>query len=1114
MKKKRFNFHNRHLSCMKQIYRVMKLTTFFLFVLFFQVSASVFSQNNGKLSLKVEQKSINSILKLIEEQTNYTFMYNRNNIDVERKTDINCDVEDIEKVLDILFEGTNVKYRSFNNNYVLYTEGEMPVIQSRQIRTVSGKVTNTSGEPIPGVAIVVKGTSQGIITDSDGNYTLARVPGDATLLFSFVGMKTQEIPVAGKTTISIVMEEDAIGIEEVVAIGYGTMKKSDLTGSLTSLGSEKIVSSHKQSTTAALQGTIPGVDIIKNGNNPGSGFNIMIRGQNTISDASTTGNMNDINPPLYVVDGMMMSSISDIAPDDIERIDVLKDASSTAIYGSRGANGVVLVTTKKGSSGKGRFYTEYNGFVSFSSATNLPDMMNGQQWADYKVQRYKGTNWKNYLNGEANPTYADVLTTQQLSNLNAGKNVDWVDELLGVAVSQNHSARVYGNGEGLVYSFGLGYTDEAGVTGDTDDYKRYNLSASIDKELNEHLKAGINMYNTYSILSSTPETVRQAYRLSPLADMYKDDGSLRTFPDDALSNVSNPLVERKNNVRETKTLHAFGNVYLEYKPLKWLTLKTTFSPDLTFDRYGGYAASQSKTGKGSAENTRAYYETSNTQSYTWTNIATLKKNFGIHSFDVMLGTEWFKKKQDGLEAQVRNFATDAYTFYNLAAGASINTLDSYYSGEQWMSYFSRLNYSLKDKYLLTLTGRYDGSSRLAKGHKWKFFPSAALGWRLSEEDFMKNQHLVSNLKLRLSYGISGNNNNIDPYETSATIDNNYYLFGDNASVASTISSFANTTLSWETTKEWNLGADFGLYKGRVNGSIDLYTRRTEDILMDRVLSVMNGYSSVIDNVGVVDNKGIEFSLASTNISTKDFSWTTNLNFTTNHNEIAELSDGSTSDEANQWFVGESVGVVWDYKPIGYWGVDEIDEAAAYGCIPGSVKVLEVDGNTSSTNADKVFRGNRYPKWTGGITNTFTYQNFSLSVFVYTRQGQMSYSQFHWTTALDDNANFNHMNLKYWTPEDPEGAEWHRAGTSGYGQTSALMWQKTSFVKVGYITLGYDLPKTLISKWGLNKCHLYFSCQNPFVFTKYKGWDPEAPSKGTDTSYFMTKSFDLGVNLNF
>lgn len=1085
-----------------------RMTTLVISVLW---GMAVFGQN---ITLNINEEPLKSVIEKMEKETTYRFLFR--NADTSKKVSVNIKDGTISQFMSQLLRGTDYTWEVKGTRVLVYiptTKDNERNISAKNTIKVKGTVKDKTGEPIIGATVRIVGKQSGVITDIDGNYTIDAAPNDK-LEISFVGFAPQTISVSGNNIINVTMSDDQQLIDEVVVVGYGTQKKTDLTGSLTSVSGDAIVNSHKQNATAALQGTIAGVDIIKNGNNPGASFSIMVRGQNTIA-AGGTSSMSDINPPLYIVDGMMLSSIEDIAPDDIERIDVLKDASSTAIYGSRGANGVVIVTTKKGRVGEEHNYVEYNGFISIASAMNLPDMMNGQEWADYKVERYMGEHWRDYLNGETAPNYEQVLSKQQYGNLQAGKNVDWIDQLLSTSVSQNHAARVYGNAKGLVYSFGLGYTNEEGVTG-ADNYKRYNLSASIERQISSKLKVGANIYTAYSITIDSPETVRQAFRLNGLADEYNDDGTLRVFPDDNLGNVSNPCIERENNQNETLKLHAFGNVYLQYEPMNWLTLKTQLSPDATFYRIGGYAARYSKNGKGQADNAKATDHWYNGLSYTWTNTATMNKSFAeIHNINAMVGIEWVKNKYDELLSDVRGFATDNYKFYNLGAGKTIKSLTSDYVQDQWMSYFTRVNYTLKDRYIITATGRYDGSSRLAKSHRWKFFPSAAIGWRLMEESWMKNVTWIDNLKLRLSYGVSGNNSNVNPYMTQANITNGYYVFGDDvAATTSVISNMANSNLSWETTHEWNFGIDFSFLRGRINGTLDLYSRRTDNILMSRMMSHLNGYDSVIDNIGEVDNRGLELSLNGSPVQTNKFRWNLNLNFTTNHNEIHKLTSGAKSDEANGWFVGESVGAIWTYVADGYWGMDEIEQAAKYGLVPGSIKVKEYNGDTSSTNADKRIIGNRFPSWTAGLTSTWTYKNCSLSAFLYTRQGQWSYSQFHWTTALNDNTNFNHLNRNYWTPENAANADWHRAGITAPGMTDAIMWMKTSYWKFGYITLGYDLPKAAMDALHLKKCHLYLSCQNPFIFTDYDGLDPEAADKATDKYYFMTRSFELGINLTF
>lgn len=1097
--------------CFAPNFKQKPIRKFLIIVIGLFLTSVAYAQSiDQKVTVNGNRITLKEFLKQIEKQSQFTFVYRDIILDDNNDIIINETDKPLSEILNRILTSKNLDYKVSNKTIVLIRKEvkSSETGTSKMRKVVSGVVSDALGEPLIGVSVSVKGVALGTITDVDGRYTI-EVSENGLLVFSYIGFEKKELSVKNQNKIDIVLLEDMNVLEEVVVVGYGTVKKKDLTGSLTSVGGEKLVETNKSSVAAALQGSVAGVDIIRKGNKPGAGFDIMIRGQNTIASEQAGDNKTDlsgINPPLYVVDGMFLDNISDISPDDIERIDVLKDASSTAIYGSRGANGVVIVTTKKGSEGKS--YVEYSGYVSFANATNLPDMMNAKEWAQYRLDRYIGSNWNNY-DGRG---LDRILSAQQYRNYMAGKDVDWVDALFKTALSHSHSVRVFGSAKGLAYTFSGGYTDEKGVTG-VDRYTRYNFSARVDKEVSSKLKTGINLYAAYTTSVETPETVRQAYRLNPLADMYNEDGSLRTFPIDGVSNVSNPLVEKENNQLDTRALHVFGNIYLEYKPFDWLKLTTTLTPDVSFDRNGKYQGIDSKTGRGNASNRRANYDSGNHVKYTWSNILAAEKIFGEHSVNGMLGTEWLKESGDGISSEVRGFASDLYEYYNLGAGKTWQSLGSYYTQEQWMSTFARANYIYKGRYMFTATGRYDGSSKLAKGHQWKFFPSAAIGWRISEEPFMQKVSSVDNLKLRLSYGVSGNNNSVQRYQTSANIANSYYIFGDDTpSVASVIESLGNKRLTWETTAEVNLGLDFGFFRGRINGSIDLYNRRTSNIIMERAISAMNGYVKAIDNIGKVDNKGIEVSLSTVNIKTCDFTWSSIFNFTANKNEIVELSDGSDRDEANGWFVGQSVGAVWTYKPVGFWGMNEIREAAAYGLVPGSIKVLEVDGNTTSTNADKVIRGSLFPKWTGGMTHTFKYKDIDLTVFAYTRQGQWSYSQFHRTTALDDNINFNKMKLNYWTPENAN-ASWHRPGINA-GMTDALMYQKTSFTKIGYITLGYHMPKSVTSRLGLSKMRIYGSCQNPFIFTRYKGWDPEAASLSTETGQVLTRSFLFGLNLTF
>ncbi|WP_170113518.1 TonB-dependent receptor [Mucilaginibacter yixingensis] len=1061
-----------------------------------QVSARSLAQ---KITLNKTNASLELVFDDIRNQSGYDFFYNLRLIKTAKPVTINVKDAELEDVLTQIFSNQPL-------TYTIAKDEKAVVVKERKGPTpphkVTGKVVDEQGITLIGVVVKCKANNATVITDKDGNFGIT-VPNDnATLVFSYVGYKTREL-LADQANLAITMQPDASALNEVVVVGYGTQKRTDLTGSLSSVSNDKIVATHFNNAVQALAGQLPGVDIVTNSTKPGGGFDISIRGQNTIKSGT---DLSAINPPLYVLDGIYVSSINDISPTDIERIDVLKDASSTAIYGSRGANGVIIVTTKKGK--QGRSSVEYTGSGSISTAMNLPHFTNADEWVQYRIDRSKG---QNYTNPNYQPDLQQLLGTAAYNNYVAGKSISWPDQILKTSYSQSHAVSVNGSAEKLTYSLGAAYNSENGEI-DGDGYNRYNLNASLGKQINNTLKIGATIYTAYEITKqASPETFRTIYRLNPLSDKFNADGSLKFYPD-GITTITNPFLEEKNRHTQANNTHTFGNVYLEAKPLTWLKFTTTFAPDISHAEGASYIGSMTKTGAGALANSSAQYQAGRTVKYTWDNLLQADKTFGDHTVNFLLGSSYYKSAIMNSAEAARAFPTDAYDWYNLGAG-TMSSMSTAYTQEQLDSYFGRLNYDYKGRYLLTATGRTDGSSKLAEGHKWAFFPSAAAAWRISEEDFLKDNTVLSNLKLRFSYGVSGNNG-VSPYSSYPTVANARYLFGTSSVVnTSSITRFANKNLTWERTNEFNLGVDFELFKGRIGGTIDLYNRRTNGIIMNRVMSVLNGFTSLTDNVGSVNNKGIEIALNTVNIKTDNFSWNTSLNFASNSNKIVSLSDGSTRDEANGWFVGQPVGVVWTYDQVGYWGENEAAEAKKYGLAPGSIKIRDIDNSGTINNADKVFKGSLFPKWTGGITNNFTYKNVDLAFTVTTRQGQYSYSQFHGSYSLEDNENFNVLKLNYWTPQNP-GGTWVRPGVPS-GPMEVLYYQKTSYVRVGYINAGYNLPKNLIGRLGLSKLRVFASCQNPFIFTDYVGWDPENAGKDTQTyGYTMTRKFMFGLNLAF
>lgn len=1078
-----------------------------------------------KLDIQVQDARLVDVLDKIEAQTDLEFAYSGRVKKYARTFTFSLRKSSVHQVLEMLSEDGTIRFHQANKTITVTvlrpdpaTPRPTPNAQSevtpievlpaaaQDMRTVTGKVTEmATGDPMPGCSVRVKGTDMGTITDASGQFTI-EAPDDAALVVSFIGYKTVEIVVGASTVVNVSLENDISTLDEFVVVGYGEQKRSDVTGAMSSVSNDKLVATNYTTATQALAGQLPGVDIVASGTKPGGGADIMIRGQNTIKSLGTT--VNAINPPLYVLDGIYVSSINDINPSDIERIDVLKDASSTAIYGSRGANGVIIITTRKGKQ-EGKTSIEYKGFGTVNSAMNLPDFTNADQWVQYRIDRAKGNNYKD---STYDPDLLTLLGQSAYDNYKAGKSIDWAKEVLQTRYSQSHSVNVNGNADGLTYGLGLGLNSDNGVI-EGDSYNRYNASVALSKQINKVFKVGTSVYTAYEITkNASPETFRTVYRLSPLGNKYDTDGSLLFYPDGAgLSTITNPLLEAPNRHTQSNNSHVFGNMFLEVKPLSWLKFTTTFAPDITHTESASYIGSKTKTGAGALANSSASYAPSRTVKYTWDNILFAQKTWGDHDVNLTLGNSWYRSDRMASSLAARAFPTDAYDWYNMGSG-TMSSMSTAYTQEQLKSVFGRVNYEYKGRYLLTATGRRDGSSKLAEGHKWAFFPSAAVAWRISEEEFLKDRTPLSNLKLRFSYGVSGNNG-VAPYSTYPTVDNTTkYLFDNTPVTTSSIARFENKNLSWELTKEFNLGLDFELYQGRIGGTIDVYNRRTNDIIMSRVMSQLNGFTSLTDNVGSVNNKGIEVALNTVNIKTGDFSWRTSLNFYSNHNEIVKLSDGSSRDEANKWFVGQPVGVVWTYDQVGYWGEGETD-AAKYGLAPGSIKVRDIDNSGTMNNADKVFKGSLFPSWIGGITNTLTYKNFDMAFTVTTRQGQYVDSQFHRSYSMQDNQYFNVLDLNYWTPQNTSGT-WVRPGVPS-GPMEVLYYQKVSYVKVGYINLGYSLPQQSISKLGLSKFRVFASCQNPFIFTDYAGWDPEMANQDTQgPAYPMTRKFMLGLNLAF
>lgn len=668
-----------------------------------------------------------------------------------------------------------------------------------------------------------------------------------------------------------------------------------------------------------------------------------------------------------------------------------------------------------------------------------------------------------------------------------------------------------GGNKNETHYFSMGYFKEDGLM-KSEGYERYTMNAKMTGKILDKLTMGGSMQASYaSYDQGSKSMLNTAYRLRPWGNPYEEDGSNRFFPTYGETGFTNPVFDLENQTWERKQFRLLGNAYLEYKPITGLSVKSTFMPKFTMRRTGNYVGEMTQANKGTASDASA--ENLWGLGYLWEN--TVNYNTKIAQDHSLSFTGLFSMENNFEETYNGGVEDLTYAneyWYNLGASTKITSLTSKYNNIAMMSYMGRINYGYKDKYLLTLTGRWDGSSKLAKGNQWGFFPSAALAWRAGEEEFIKNLNVFSNLKVRLSYGVAGNNA-VDPYSSFATLSSTLYAWDELAAKGSA-AKMSNRALGWEKSYEYNLGIDMGFMDERLTGSVELYHKTTKDLILDRKIPSHQGVTLLKQNVGSVRNRGIEVTLNSLNIKTNDFSWRTSLNFSANKNEILELYGDKTDDIGNKLFIGKPVTVSYDYKFDGIWQLGEEEAAKRYGSKPGYVKIRDLDDSGSITpEKDKMILGDPFPTWTGGMTNTFTYKGFDLSVFIYTRQGVFMKSAYHSDLVSDfQGTRYNVADVPYWTPGRPSNL--YPAAGSPNNNADKAYYMDCSFWRVGDITLGYDFKQSLIKSVGISNLRAYLQVSNPFVFTKYDGWDPEWADKGTGDTPLNGVTYTFGVNLSF
>ena len=1008
-------------------------------------------------------------------------------------------------------------------------------IVGAQNRPLTGTVKNSeNGAAIVGASVVIKGTTKGTVTNVDGKFTLD-VPTKGTnnvLVISSVGFTSTEIKLTNQTSINTTLTSDSKQLEDAVVIGYGSVKKKDLTGAVGTVSAKEITRGNPSNATQALQGQVPGVLVTKLSNKPGQLWSIAIRGENTITanpnaDGATNLTLVSSNPqnmntePLVVIDGVVGGKLQDISPADIQTIDILKDASSTAIYGSRGANGVVIITSKRGSTGKPRVTVDF--YSGRKTPDHLPPMQDAQQF-------YKSSLTDAALNGAV--VSETMFNVNELAIINGGRTTDLVGAMTQPGINLGANIAVSGGTNGTNYRFSGGYIQEDGMQAHTT-YKKYNLNAAVDSKITKYLKVGFTLYANYSANpTGSFEALRTAYRERPTSVIYyadlvdkvigRDDitGSVNGYAVRMGRNTAmNPVLEASSlaNYTWTRTVASqMGSAYGELNLVKGLVFKTTISASNQHAKQDEYRGTYSKSVNLGL--TRGSVEDDYITAYTFDNQLTYNLEKGKSKLNVTGLQSAFKTTTEMNVGSVTNLPFNSF-WYNMQSAGSFS-IGSSFSQRSLSSYMGRINYTFNDKYLFTFTGRSDGASQLAEGKKWAFFPSGAFAWRLGDENFVKDLNVFSDLKLRVSFGQVGNSV-VSPYQTSATLAGTNYSFGQNAGIGLAPGNLPNQQLGWERSEELNLGLNVGFFNNRVTAAIEVYNRTTKDLIMRQALPTTSGFGTIIANVGRVSNKGVEMLLNTTNITTKNLMWTTSLNFTKNVNRLEELPNGAKygwsggTNPENALAVGHPLKSFLYFQAAGIWQLGDSAEAKRYGQVPGQVRIVDQnnDGKISAGvigQDDRVIVGSQLPNYTLGMTNRVSYKNLDVAVMMYYRNGTMFKNGF-MSSYISDAGGGARLNLNYWTRNNPSNEIWGM-GIPGSNFRDAIFYQDASFLRIADVTFGYTLPKAKTDKMGIDKMRFYLQLINPAYFTKYLGGDPEyngAAYQDDVPSSTVTFGFNLG-----
>ncbi|WP_085535046.1 TonB-dependent receptor [Massilibacteroides vaginae] len=1072
-----------------------KRIVFLSYALLFTLVCNINAQKTPeKITLSFSEIELSDAIGRIQATSSYTFFYDVNKTDLTQKVSLNINQKGIEEVMTALLSSTNLTFEITNKQIAL-----MPKPVQTKLKKITGTILDNSGESVIGANVSVKGTTIGTITDMDGKFSLD-VPESGVLLVSYIGYNSFEERLNNKKTFDITLTEDTKALDEIVVVGYGTSRKRDIVSAMANVKGTAFSSASTSNVKDVLQGKVAGVDV-QSARFPGDDQGILIRGSRSLNAG---------NNPLIIVDGIP-GSLSNINTYDIESIEVLKDAASSAIYGSMGANGVVLVTTKRAKSGVKR-EVSFNAYMGL----NVPHMMplqSGEEYVQFRRDGYR------YAHGWDKPfTDEDVFTASELDVINKGEYTNWQDLMYRDALTQSYHLSVGNSGEKTKLFLSLKYDKEEGYY-ETNDMENINISLTTDHELASFWKLGTtvrlrrNNVSDFRLSHKDRQENTEVLYMTPLSRPYHDDGTINYFPNPLNTSGYNPLSDyvpgqyADDKQRNTLNLNFTSNITIT----KWLNMQTnagfTFSDNKTGYFYGknAYFNKGVKTVSGK--------DYSNSDQYTINNIISYDNTFGDHHLAVDLVGEIQSYKYDLSNLSGNNQPVEYTTYHNLASNTENIKINSTYEDWALASGLVRARYNYKSKYFLNVAIRADGSSRLAKGNQWAYFPSGGLGWSIKDEAFLAETDWVDNLKLRLSYGTVGNTA-INPYETQARLSQKAYLFGEDAAdkfYTYSPSSIVNLNLGWEISKTVNAGIDFGFFNNKLTGYVEVYQTRTDDLLMKRAIPTFSGFDMIWQNIGKTENKGLEIGLNYSPIRSKDLNVDLSFNSARNWEKILELISGEDLPN-NRWFIGKPMGVIYDYEKIGVWQLGEETEAAKYNAKPGDIKVKDQDGDGSISAAnDRVILGQTRPKWTASLGGNIQYKAFDFSFNINSRWGYMVKAIPYNDITMDGQRWL--PSVDYWTPDNPTNDFPRADQASGYDTyRGANGYQKGDHIKLQDITFGYSFDKLLSKYIPVQKTRLYFQMRNIGYLYRATKYDiiPEAPN----FNFTVASSYNFGVNITF